>query len=362
MSYRNKGFKGGSRYRNYGKRNWSGTSESGGTIRAHYQKSQGGRTTKPGNDPYTQMLKENQKMKFCCTKAMGMTGVPSVYCQFRPNSIWDPDATIGTGQTTADGWTEMNNLYNKYMIKCAKIKVHFTLAMANPVESGLLNNQMMVSLKLRDDTVSVDTADNIMLNGNAVWKVFQPPPVGTFECTLEGWYNPSRLFGPEADPKSALWDDYGSLFTDNPDRVCMWNIGLRTTDGGNTTAPILAYARVEITYYPIFNEVKELAMLPNTDAQGMIEKGKQLVAAAKANIAARLKREGKCPDGKDSADTEDPTLQDYEDTPQVGMAVDDSEALLDSETDTEPQSQVEETVATLMQQVKQLTKKTAAKK
>jgi len=359
--YRKKGHRY-SKKKYYGSKNSeSGNSERAPTVRAH--RGRRGKsyssTTQPAGNAFSGLYKAKTKLRYSTSKSFLLQGVSYQTFQFRANSIYDPDAQVGISQRAADGWAEMNFVYGKYMVKGAKIRVTMTQSMNATDPANVIANQMMFYLKIRGDDVKTEpNPASVMLNGNAVWKIYQPPSVGTFQTTLEGYYDPVRLLGPEANPKSASWDQFGSAMDDNPTQEANWIIGLATADGSGVTAACSAKVQIEIDYYVQFSEPKSNVLTMTDTADDMIRKGQAIVKEAKERMEKRkaMKKEQLSEDAEMERNEQEEERReaDIGSNPDEVPTEDEQE---EEDDDQEPASQVEETVNLLLQQVKGLGRK-----
>lgn len=346
-----------SKKRYYGSKNdWSGNSAKGSTVKAHRGrrgKSYSG-TTQPAGNAFSGLYKPKTKLRYSTSKAFLLQGVSYQTFQFRANSIYDPDASVGIAQQAADGWAEMNFVYNNYMVKAAKIRVTMTQSMNATDEANVIANQMMFYLKIRGDDVKTEpNPASVMLNGNAVWKVYQPPAVGTFQTVLEGYYDPVRLLGPEANPKSADWSRFGSAMDDNPSEEANWIIGLATMDGSGVSATCSAKVQVEIDYYVQFSHPKSNVLTMTDTPDDMIRKGQEIVREAKERMEKRKATKGEpCSEDTEMENQEQEEAVIGSDPEEIPTEDDEQEDDKD-----EPASQVEETVNLLLRQVKGLGRK-----
>jgi len=302
------------------------------------------------------LFKNNPKLRYCTTKALNCVQLQAstIPLTFRANSIFDPDASLGPQQTSADGYAEMSYAYNNYMVKAAKITVTYTATAPPPTEAGhVLNNQCMLYLNLRADLQQPATAEAAMTNGNCYYKIFQMPGMGTFTHTLTGWYHPARLFGSQADAKTADWNEFGAAMNANPQQQANWVIAVMTTDGSQFSIPLGAYARVEVDYYCIFkNPITRALGAPET-AEAMIEEGQKLMQKAAQRMldnGATLPDEVASYLGQDQ-DAEMPANPDEGDEDDEGPEGEPEEADLDS--DAMLDSQVEEVACKLVKSMKQ---------
>jgi len=201
--------------------------------------------------------------------------------QVRCNSIFDPNYN-DIGESAA-GWTMMRGLYNKYLVTAAKIEVQFTMNGLEPAHPNA-QSELAFFLKLRTSPANQDVADtfeSIMLNGNAVWKVFPAPtPEQSISHTLTGWYIPQRVYGPEADPATCDWDKYGSGFNGSPTpngNPCLWQFGIWNTNNQALGGTVAVNAMVTVTYWPIFAEPVNTTQGLQTE-EGMLAYGEKLIA------------------------------------------------------------------------------------
>jgi len=231
------------------------------------------------------LLKTKMKMKWVqqCNVSIlaGRTHTLDGTFKIRANSIKAPNYI--QGGTSATGWPMMNSLYNYYMVTAAKIDVQFTM---NGLPAGHLdcNAQLAFYIKLRESPPDLDVAgsfDTLTMNGNAVWKIFPAPtPSESVSHTLTGWYIPQRLYGPEADPRTANWDKYGALMGGSPvpnGNPCMWQIGCWQTNNAALQGDVPVNAMVTVTYWPIFTSPKDTTQGFRSD-EGMLVMGEQLIA------------------------------------------------------------------------------------
>jgi len=222
--------------------------------------SRAARSVVEGNTQAANILKTRIKMKYVqqCNVSIqvGKTHTTQNSHQMRAASIYDPD--LAASGDSAAGWAIMNTYYRKYMVTAAKIEVQFTMN-GLVAGHGNIGSMFAVYLKLREGATGDSPAPSfsaLQLNGNAVWKIFPAPvPGSTFSHTLTGWYIPQRFYGPEADPKSADWDRFGSVMAGSPapdGKTVYWDYGLWNTDDTQVPAVVGLNALVTVTYWPIF--------------------------------------------------------------------------------------------------------------
>lgn len=180
---------------------------------------------------------------------MGPSGLNAGYYQFRANSVYDPNLT-GVGHQPM-GHDQLAALYDKYRVYNAKIVL---TAACNTGYAALLAIRPHAGLNAYsgaatpDELWEQDGVVSTRLIGPSTAAVYSAGKLGA-SC------NVARIFGVTAASHRA--DDYfAATVGNNPQNQAIFNILLRTIDGGAAT--FNCFVTVEITYDVEFYDQKTL--------------------------------------------------------------------------------------------------------
>lgn len=159
---------------------------------------------------------------------------------FRLTSPWDPDYTTGAGSYTAQGWPELQGLYNRYIVLGAKYIVSFS----NPTSDGL---RVFISLN-QTGTTGGHTFDNLL--NNPLTYFYALNNTGSQRKTFKGYVKPWSLTA-DCMSKSAYKIDSNQLYSSttgsNPASTTVLRVGV--VGDSSTAASQSVHVGVKIIYY-----------------------------------------------------------------------------------------------------------------
>lgn len=173
------------------------------------------------------------------------TGLSDQYV-YRLNSIWDPDQT-GLG-TTVKGWSALNAIYNKYIVKGAKVEVSFD----DPTADGSV---AFVSLSQRTglagitykEILDVPTTYTSALNNS-----------GSQRKKFKLYVTPWSQIGISKMEYLTNSDLYAAQMSANPSKEIILRCGSVANNTGISTNVTMTMS-LKITYYVMFYERNGLA-------------------------------------------------------------------------------------------------------
>lgn len=180
------------------------------------------------------------------------------YYIYRGAGAFDPDY-IAAGRY-CKGWTELDNIYNRYICHASKIECKFisTGAGTNLATSGLC-----VVIPLQAPQPPTTVAKNYMDEPYAKWKIVGGAG-GTSIKFINHYMTYNKINGKNL--KSRMEDDdlANSLVTSYPANDWYWHIYVSSIDESSTLNQIYVY--IKITYYLTFYERKDLFAATEDDA------------------------------------------------------------------------------------------------
>lgn len=191
-------------------------------------------------------------LRYCDTFDItsGIAGVLGSY-SYNASSINDPDTT-GLGHRPM-GWTQVNALYNRYIVTSSKVTVKFA------VNSNGANyvSPLAVGVYISDDATVPTGVVNMVEQGRGKWNVIAAANTrGTDFRTVTNTYNPKRFFKCKDIMDNVA--SYGAIMTQNPSNnayFSMWVGNLDNTSLAQTAVSML----IVIEYHIICFEQKSLA-------------------------------------------------------------------------------------------------------
>lgn len=167
---------------------------------------------------------------------------PQVYKEFRLNSVWDPDPAVTVGNTCA-GWTELNAIYRKYIVKGARVKVTFVPAYsAVSTASPSSPCQFLIVPYDKDAFVVDNTLGELTGAAYAKYKTVIPNSMNT-PVVLSSYYDMKKISG-----YPYLVQDYIATGNTNPVkdlRFAVFLTGINKTLTLDTAGVVM----VDILYY-----------------------------------------------------------------------------------------------------------------
>lgn len=194
-------------------------------------------------DPFPTRL--HTRCKYIATKTMTASAATAHTCGneqvYRLTSIYDSDLT-GTGETVV-GHSNFNNLYEKYIVKGAKIEVKFS----NPTADGMiafcsLNQTALLQGKIDSWCMQDSLTYSSNLNNT-----------GSQKHTFNFYVNPWSLRGLSKLEWMANKSDHSAALAANPTQ----DIYLRCAVSGKTLSSQMRIS-VKIIYYTEFFDRKQL--------------------------------------------------------------------------------------------------------
>lgn len=179
----------------------------------------------------------NTKLRYTAPFQLTSAGVdPQEIRTFRLNSIWDPDPIVAPGATAA-GWTQLNTIYGRYVVRGAKVRFTFTPDFVTAGSGGV----QFAILPFDQGTFSIDnTIGEITGAPYAKYKNIlttrQTGPV-----TLSAYYNIRKISG-----YPYLVQDFISPMSANPTRDIRVGVYLTSLD---SASDVTGWCTVDIVYY-----------------------------------------------------------------------------------------------------------------
>ncbi len=147
---------------------------------------------------------------------------------FRGNSVFDPDFAVGG--TTADCYTQLSTLYNRYRVLSSRIHVHAsntgTVPVTNFIVAGIVNSPGNAVQQLQARHMAQGTC----------------APGGPVSWTHAATATTHKIFGvPKAQVLAE--DDFAGLVGGNPNNVWYWHIS--TYNLGGVAGAVNLQVRIE---------------------------------------------------------------------------------------------------------------------
>lgn len=160
---------------------------------------------------------------------------------FRLNSLYDPNLT-GAGHQPI-GFDQIMPLYDHYCVIGARVKVTATNMDANIAQD--------VVLQMKDTNVTTNQIQNVIENGNCVWKTIAPAGSGSDSKVLNLSCSPDKFFG-----NKVMQDEkYRGTITTDPEDGVYLHIIAQAQDGADNGVVRLC---VVIEYIAVLTEPKTL--------------------------------------------------------------------------------------------------------
>lgn len=169
------------------------------------------------------------------------------------NSVYQPDS-VNHGLIRPNGYPEMENFYNEYIVIGSKITIQgVTANSGTPVVYGIL---------LTDDTSNpVSDWRSMVAQGRSAWRLLQTAINGNVPGRAVLKYSPRTWFGIK-DYKDNQ-DEYGASFGANPNDQAYFQVWAQHQDVANVAASGTAVRlTVTIDYLVYMSEPKELEYDP----------------------------------------------------------------------------------------------------
>lgn len=185
------------------------------------------------------------KLKYSQQFGMAYAGAgAAAYKQFRVNSIYDPDASVGIGHQPL-GHDQWANMYNRYLVSGCAFKITFV--------NYSTTEQVEVAVNVRPNS-TVDTVPETIREGpsNVFKGIVGVEGSGQAIKSCRGYASVCKIRGI---PKGRLRyeSDYQAQFGNNPPIQCYLNLFCSNID---TTTAANIRARVDLVYYCEFYDRK----------------------------------------------------------------------------------------------------------
>lgn len=171
--------------------------------------------------------------------------------EFRGNSLYDPDDSVGTGQAQPLGFDQLVQFYSRYRVYASKIYVK----MHSLAATGTTPYYLAIVPRLRDG--SILTSPSIEVISEQPYSKYITRNQYDSNRGIKSIMSTAKIFGvPKVSVKAD--DAYSAIVSGNPVLGWLWSINYGTLNSSLNITPVQYSMEIKITYYAEFYERKNL--------------------------------------------------------------------------------------------------------